>query len=261
VAESLGARLRRARADKGWTIEQLASITKLNPQFIEALESGRWDLLPGRVYLKSFAKVCAEALDIDVKEVYEKIDGAVEEKKFVAPVSPPPTPAEKRLDYKLPVVLGIGVVVVILIFLAVRSNRTETSNGEGETIIPARGLFRRAEIKWDRPWERPPADSAFYRSNRLTLETDEDDVKAMIVADNDTVFKGEIPEQSSKVFTAASFFRLTLSRNDRARVYLNGTNLEIGKGSRSLNNELIDTSTSAAFKKLTSKDTTQNEAE
>jgi transcriptional regulator with XRE-family HTH domain len=256
VSESLGARFREARESKGQTIEQIAAITKLNPHFIEALEDGRWDLLPGRVYLKSFAKIYAEALGIDSREVYEKIDGQAVEEKTPAGLVASQDAAQasgKKLDYKLPIVLAAVGLVVILIIIAARSRRTEMSDQDAEMIIPARGLLRRAEIKWERPWEKPAADPDFFASDRLTLETAENEVWACVVADNDTIFKGTMPPSSGKSFTADSTFRVSLSRNDKIAAYLNGVKVPaIGAGAKKLNNFLI---------KIPARDTTGNEAE
>ncbi len=256
MAESLGARLKAARESKEQTIEQVAAVTKLNPHFIEALEEGRWDLLPGRVYLKSFAKIYADAVGIDTREVYEKIDGqAPEEISATGLVASPDTRAttEKKFDYKLPIVLAIVAVVVILIVILVRSRRIAAPGLEGETIIPARGLLRRAEIRWDRPWERPAADPEFFASDRLTLETSDSEVWAFVVADNDTVFNGTIPAESGKTFTADSTFRITLSRNDKVAGYLNGIKLPaIGVSAKKLNNFMV---------RITEKDSTDDEAQ
>jgi transcriptional regulator with XRE-family HTH domain len=242
VPQSLGERLRTARESKGLSIEQVAAVTKLNSQFIEALEEGRWDLLPGRVYLKSFAKVYAEALGIDVKEVYEKIDGQTAGEKAAINVTAPPgtMPDEKKVDYKLPVVLAAVVLVIIVIIMVVRSRKEEIPQQESETFVPARTLFRRTEKKWERPWERPVSNPMFSDRNRFTLETFESEVWACVVADEDTVFKSTIPPNSGESFAADSAFKISLSRNDKVAGYLNGLKVAaIGGSSKKIYNLLI----------------------
>ncbi|OGC90849.1 MAG: hypothetical protein A2W25_13020 [candidate division Zixibacteria bacterium RBG_16_53_22] len=259
MPESLGDKLRTTRESKGLTIDQVAAITKLNPHFIEALEEGRWDLLPGRVYLKSFAKIYAEALGIDIREIYEKIDGPVSDDKGGQGIVAQPTPAApslettRKVDYKLPIVLTVGILVIILIIIAVRSRRVDISGPEDEDFIPARGLLRRAEIKWDRPWERPASNPEFFAGAWLTLETAEKEIWACVVADNDTAFIGTMPRDSGKSFSADSAFRIWLSRNDGIAGYLNGIQISgIGGSSKRLNNFLIS---------IPAKDTTKNETE
>jgi transcriptional regulator with XRE-family HTH domain len=233
--------LREGREKKGLTVDQLAAITKLNPNFILALEEGRWDLLPGRVYLRSFARICAEALGIDVRDVYEKIDGFAPEEKKPDLIAPEIGTGEgKKRDYKLPLVLGVLVITVGLIIIFVGSGEDKSSDTESDLIVPARAMLRRVETRWDRPWQRPPADPDFFASNRLTLETGESEVRALVVADDDTVFQGTLPPESGKTFTADSAFRLSLSRNDKVAVYLNDSKMaEIGGRGGRLNNFLI----------------------
>jgi cytoskeletal protein RodZ len=105
VPESLGAKLRAAREARELTVDQLSALTKINPAFIDALETGRWDLLPGRVYLKPFVKICGEALNLDVSELYGNIDGLTPEdkKKYDVPISDPaplrPLPKESIIKF------------------------------------------------------------------------------------------------------------------------------------------------------------------
>jgi len=241
VPESLGAKLRVARESKGISIEQLSAITKINPTFLEALENGRWDLLPGRIYLKPFTKLCGEALDLNVNELYEKIDGlSSQESKVHEPVAAQlPLPSKKSVDYKLPIVLTSLLVIIVLIALAVKTKKINFEDLNKEKFIPARGIARKSVTNWERPWERPALDAFFGENQRLRLETT-DKVWARVIADYDTVFEGDIPANSGKTFTADSSFHLTLSRNDRAAAYFNGVKIQdIGKSFKKLNNFLI----------------------
>jgi len=244
VPESLGTKLRSARESKGLTIEQLSSITKININFLIALENGRWDLLPGRMYLKPFTKACAEALDLDVNELYDVIDGISPEERAKAEAQvvaePAAPPAKKRFDYKVPIVLVSLLIIILLIAVAVRSRRTDlTGKTRREFVVPARGLHRRAEIKWERPWQRPPLNPLALEEQRLRLEAS-DDIKACVVADGDTVFQGILRADSGKSFYAGESFVLTISRSDKVTGYLNGLKIaEFGSDRRKLNNFLI----------------------
>jgi hypothetical protein len=243
VPESLGAKLRFAREAKSMTIEQLSAITKINPDFIDALENGRWDLLPGRVYLKPFAKLCAEALGIDVNELYEKIDGLTpdDQKKYVAPVADPTpvAPGPKRVDYKIPIVAISVLAILLIISFVVKLRERDARSSRGDFVIPARTLFKRGEIKWERPWERPSANPKFAHGLRLHLETT-CDIKAFVMGDEDTLFNETMLAQSGRTFVADSTFKLSLSRNDCVVAYLNGIKVAgVGINSRKLSNFVI----------------------
>jgi transcriptional regulator with XRE-family HTH domain len=243
VPESLGAILRTAREAKGLSVEQLAILTKINPAFVEALESGRWDLLPGRVYLKPFTKLYAEALGLNVSELYEKIDSLTPEdkKKYELPVADPAPTATgpKRVDYKIPIVAISVLAILLIISFVVKKRQSMQGSTRGDFVIPARTLFKRGEIKWERPWERPSSNPQFNQGQRLRLETTKE-VWALVIADQDTLYKGALLAESGKTFVADSTFRLSLSRNDCVSAYFNGVKVAgIGTSSKKLGNFLI----------------------
>lgn len=226
MSRALGDKLREAREAKGFSLEQLATITKLNQQFIEALESGRRDLLPGQVYLKPFTKICAEALDLDLKELYRIIDGESEEKTDDGIPSAAFAKPEKSFDYRLPLVIIIGLVIIGLIYLTVGFRQDRFPDMSDTEVIPAGSYQPRREIKWSRPWERPAAWEGLGLNQRLRIETS-DLVWINIIADGDTAFMGFLNPGTGKTFTAREIFALSLGRNDCVTGYFNGEKVPI----------------------------------
>jgi len=75
----LGERLRSYRVDAGFQIAELAERTRISPRYVQALENGRIDLLPGYVFVKGFIRsICAE-LDRDPEPLLEIVERAEEE--------------------------------------------------------------------------------------------------------------------------------------------------------------------------------------
>ena len=62
---SVGDTLRRTREAQGLSISEVANALKLNPRQIEALESGRFDQLPGLAFTRGFLRNYARLLKID----------------------------------------------------------------------------------------------------------------------------------------------------------------------------------------------------
>ena len=226
MPESLGMKLRSARESKGLSIDQLATITKINPAFINALENGRWDLLPGRVYLKTFTKLCAEALGLNVGELYGMIDGFSSEATKTEVVKQYETlpaegaPLKKKTDFKLPIV---AVIVLLLIafasyFIKTRINPQNSGNTPASAIHT---IIRTGPIQWERPWQKPAMDQASFILQRLRLET-EAPVWVRVIADGDTAFMGVMPADSGHTFTAENGFLVSVGKNDRVRAFLNG---------------------------------------
>lgn len=236
MSRALGDRLREGRVAKGLSIEQLAATTRLNEQFIEALESGRRDLLPGQVYLKPFTKICAEALDLDLKELYKIIDGEDEEMTDDEIPSATLSQAKKGLDYRLPLVIIVGLIIIGLIYLTVSSRKDRFSNISVTDITPAESHQPRHEVKWSRPWERPAAWESSGHNQRLRIEAS-DLVWINVIADGDTVYMGFLNPGAGKTFTAREEFALSLGRNDCVIGYLNGEKVaKIGSSVRGLFN-------------------------
>jgi len=66
-----GARLRRARLRRGIDIDEISTVTKVSPTYLECLESERFDELPARVYVRGFVGAYARAIGLDERRVTE----------------------------------------------------------------------------------------------------------------------------------------------------------------------------------------------
>jgi transcriptional regulator with XRE-family HTH domain len=230
MSEALGDKLRQARQEKGMTIEQLAAATKLNSQFIEALEKGRWDLLPGQVYLKPFVKSCAEVLHLDLKELYRLIDGEEGREPSTTIARPEPPGRRRKFDYRIPVVIVIGAIIVALIYFTVKSREGGLLSPQISEVVPAESVPPKQEAKWARPWERPARWETGEDRHRLRLEAS-DTVWACILVDGDTTFDGIMTPGSARTFTSKEEFEISLGRNDCVSGYFDGVKIPgIGSG-------------------------------
>ena len=64
-----GARLRRARLRRGIELEQVAKVTKINPNYLKFLEEESYADLPAAVYVRGFLTAYAKAIGIDANHV------------------------------------------------------------------------------------------------------------------------------------------------------------------------------------------------
>lgn len=72
-----GESLRRSRESQGLSIAEVANALKLNPRQIEALESGRFDLLPGVAFTRGFLRNYARLLKIDAAPLLAQLQPSV----------------------------------------------------------------------------------------------------------------------------------------------------------------------------------------
>ncbi|WP_051331221.1 helix-turn-helix domain-containing protein [Aneurinibacillus terranovensis] len=63
----LGEVLRRARQEKGMTLYDIQEKTKIQTRYLEAIESGNFDVLPGHFYARAFLKSYAETVGLDAE--------------------------------------------------------------------------------------------------------------------------------------------------------------------------------------------------
>ncbi len=61
---NIGELLKEQRIKKGLSIEDIQEITKIRSRYIEAIEEGKLDKLPGRFYAKAFIKSYAEVVEL-----------------------------------------------------------------------------------------------------------------------------------------------------------------------------------------------------
>lgn len=61
----LGTLLKVTREKKGYTLDELQETTKIQKRYLEAIEAGRYDRLPGPFYARAFIRSVADVLGLD----------------------------------------------------------------------------------------------------------------------------------------------------------------------------------------------------
>ncbi|WP_051287574.1 helix-turn-helix domain-containing protein [Alkalicoccus chagannorensis] len=115
----LGTRLKTAREEKGFSLEEMQEKTKIQKRYLQAIEDGDYSQMPGEFYSRAFIKSYAEALDFDAEQLFAEHESELPKPKK-APADLPPrksrtrsAPPEKKSGAKalLPSVLAIVFVV------------------------------------------------------------------------------------------------------------------------------------------------------
>ncbi|WP_343588069.1 helix-turn-helix domain-containing protein [Herbaspirillum sp.] len=117
-----GAVLAAQRQKKGWTVEQVASLVKLAPRQIQAIEADNYSVLPGLAVARGFVRSYAKALGLDANEVIAGMpqespvaqrDHIVPQYSLSTPFSEAPLPAMMGgRSGTSPVALAVGALVV-----------------------------------------------------------------------------------------------------------------------------------------------------
>ncbi|NLW07820.1 MAG: helix-turn-helix domain-containing protein, partial [Clostridia bacterium] len=111
--EKIGTILRNARLDKGISLREVEEATKIRLRYLEALENGEFEQLPGRVYALGFLRSYARFLGLDVKELTErfKAEFPAEEEPYIVEDYSISKPGTERK--KFPILLLIGVILFL----------------------------------------------------------------------------------------------------------------------------------------------------
>lgn len=116
-ADSLGGILRAARAARGEDLKAASRVTKIRVEYLEALEAGAIDSLPGRTYALGFLRAYAEFLGLDVADCTARFKA---ENVAAAPADVPvgfeETEPQGGLQVSQSVLILILVVVIALIW-------------------------------------------------------------------------------------------------------------------------------------------------
>lgn len=70
--ETIGEHLKRVRKTCGYSLDDVARVTKINLRYLEAIENGEFSKLPGETFLQGFIRSYARFLGINEQEIINK---------------------------------------------------------------------------------------------------------------------------------------------------------------------------------------------
>jgi hypothetical protein len=121
---SLGRALRRARREAGVSLDEIVAETKVSRRIYEALEAGRYQFLPEKVFCKNFLRQYSELVGEEARRLTQGFDAAWESYQrtsgsfAILKVEEPPK-AYTRWWLWLPFILA-AIVVVTLVVISIR---------------------------------------------------------------------------------------------------------------------------------------------
>lgn len=149
LVTGLGERLKEARAAKGYTLDDLQTITKIQKRYLSSIENEDFGTMPGAFYVRAFIKQYAEAVGLDADEMlslYRHSSGITEAEEENALPTTTLTRSSKRsprsskqLNEVIPKVifaLFIIVIIGVIYFLWIHgeSNKQQIDVGTEDPI-------------------------------------------------------------------------------------------------------------------------------
>lgn len=166
----LGQLLKKARLEKGISLEDLQETTKIRKRYLECIEEGNYKALPGNFYVRAFIKSYAEAVGLEPNEVlqlYRNVIPEVNAEPAAETIAPKRT-VSKRSDKWSRFATGVMLfsffllIVGLIYYFAYRNynGNEERSVNEGQSLT--------VRIASDTP---PPQTSAEAKTEAKAVPT------------------------------------------------------------------------------------------
>lgn len=133
---SVGERLRAAREEKGFSLEDIAAETRIPRRHLESLENADWEKLPAPTYTIGFAKSYASAVGLERAEIAEQLRaemGGVRNDTSTLDTFEPVDPA-RTMPRWLVLSAIVAIILVVIVFSWIR-NRSLTETEPPETTV------------------------------------------------------------------------------------------------------------------------------
>jgi len=242
--ESIGSILRQQRESQKLNLEEIAEELKIRSQYLEALENDQFELLPGKLYQRSFLKTYAQFLDLDPVHIlkmfdqYEKSQRALQKEpeealpegkkpleesiKDQSTLHKQPQSSKSRAGYWFGILAGLVLGIFCLIYLAKPGMKKKHDIASELSVAAIESLKVELEVvdTTSFAWR---LDNLLSNSAEMTLRIEaKGNSWVRVTADKKTLFSGFIAPKMAVEFKANDYFSINLGKNEGVEVYLNG---------------------------------------
>jgi transcriptional regulator with XRE-family HTH domain len=143
MPDSLGEYLQQAREAKGLTLEEVASRTRILPQYLKAVEENNYTRLPDEVFAKGFVRSYARLLGMDEDAVIRKFNEsggqfyAKRAERETLKLKQQEEERRKKVNRNI-VTSMVGAALVILFVLMGRDREAPEPMPAREAVVPVR---------------------------------------------------------------------------------------------------------------------------
>jgi cytoskeleton protein RodZ len=195
---SFGEDLRRERELRGVSLREIADGTKIGLRFLQALEDGRLEVLPGGLFPRAFVKQYAVFLGLDPEKAAAD---------FVAAHGEPPSErmARREPSRRRPVSLGQAFLAAVAVLAVALTLRRGGEEGRASRVEPSPAAVAAAPavLPTDRVYPAPSAAAATSRHDSLILTmTAQQDCWVEVRADGETVVNRVLAQGESETLEA-----------------------------------------------------------
>lgn len=133
-----GRKLAEARAQHGWTLDEVADRIRVRREFLEALEDMNVKLLPGKAYALAFLRSYARELGIEEKSIVDQFQDecALSREDATKQIRDPSSKPHRERPWAA----AAALVVIAAIFVGWRAMNAQTQQAEAPVVAAAPGV-------------------------------------------------------------------------------------------------------------------------
>ncbi|MGE7601721.1 RodZ domain-containing protein [Peribacillus sp. NPDC097675] len=179
----LGNRLKEAREAKGFTLDDLQELTKIQKRYLVGIEEGNYSMMPGKFYVRAFIKQYCEAVGLEPEDIFEEFKSEVpsvyseelpEQLSRVKTRKTIPAKDSKFVEM-LPKILGAIVVigVAVLIWILVSNSMSNSDGNDKKNDKPSESVgynesneFNEKKDKVDKKQDEEKADTSDKKDDK-----------------------------------------------------------------------------------------------
>jgi len=145
VAE-LGTRLKEARLSKGYSLDDLQEITKIQKRYLVGIEEGNYSIMPGSFYVRAFIKQYAEAVGLDAEEILETYKNelpSTPNDQVSQSITNSPSrrkvtkgPSNKMMEAMPKIIVALFIVVIIVVIWVLWQSKNSPGTSEENNSTP-----------------------------------------------------------------------------------------------------------------------------
>lgn len=236
---SIGGELRKAREEMGASLEDVEKETKIRSKYIAAIEEDKFDVLPGKVYVRGFLRNYARFLGVDgeaLVDQYDELFVTPTELEHAVQTQDSFTDNVKRNSVwrKGFAVMAVVLLVGAIIYwggsneldpqgkVAEDNHYQDPTNQSGEPGHGNEGMPQNNNVPGS-----DKGDNAFQEESQnqgvdMVLEVTDKECWMQVMVDNENVFVGTVEPNNIKKFAGQESIWLKLGNAGAVKVWANG---------------------------------------